>query len=941
MSAAATILVVEDNPATRKMLRIALATEGYTVIEAPDGGAALEAAKVRLPDLIIQDLVLPDLPGFELVTRLRALPGAEAMVIIALSGFIGQLEEARIARAGFTTALAKPVEPSVLVETVASYLPRSRSRPIHAENLILVVEDDPIQLKLLRVQLREMGFRVAVASGAIEALRAAEREHPDAILSDVLMPELDGFQLCGEIRSSPSLAHIPVVLLSAHYRSDADQTLARRMGANALLTRTPALDGVADALVAAMAAGAPRLPEPISDASRLEHAKAVIRQLERQLTLTAGLARRCTLQAAQLSLLGGITAALASNSDFDLALRDVLAATLDTAAISKGALFLRPEHQGPLQLRHDIGFSALEQRELSGFFGETPTLEQIVADRVAVSIPSKALSEAASRRVMELADIVYAEIVPLVSKDRGIGAIFLGAKRTDVPSEDAVAFARAIGNQIVHSLELESAFRSLMDSEQRYRTLMESANDGIAILDSDGVVREVNHRLEEALGRPRAEIVGRVGPAFTQPGEDRSGPVEIARPDGAPVLLECSNTEAAVGKETLRFSIARDVTEQVRANAQLMASDRMASVGMLAAGVAHEINNPLAALMVNLEFAAEALDAAQSGAAAPDLPELQEVLADARESAERVRAIAQDLKTFSRAEEDSRGPVDVHHILESSLRMARTEIRHRAVVVKEYGRIAPVIANDSRLGQVFLNLIVNAAQAMPEGHADRNTLRIRTQTRPGDGGVVVEISDTGPGIPPEIAAKVFTPFFTTKGGGTGLGLAICRRILGALGGEITLTSEVGKGTTATVRLPAAEHQPAAVKPMSAVASASRRGRVLVVDDEAIVGTMIRRIIGREHDVEVTDSGREALARITAGERFDVILCDVTMPVLTGLEFRAELARAVPEQAERIVFVTGAAFVPRTRQALDEVPNARIDKPFDIATLRRLVNARVQ
>ncbi len=394
------------------------------------------------------------------------------------------------------------------------------------------------------------------------------------------------------------------------------------------------------------------------------------------------------------------------------------------------------------------------------------------------------------------------------------------------------------------------------------------------------------------------------------------------------------------------FAIGRDVTEQVRAHTQLMVSDRMASIGTLAAGVAHEINNPLAAVTANLDLAlleVGELAARLSGAA--DLRELEDEIRDARTAAEQVRHIVRDLKIFSRAEEDRRGPVDVHAVLESALRMAWNEIRHRARVVKDYGRIPRVMANESRLGQVFLNLIVNAAQAIPEGHADANEIRIATRKEGAAGDfVLVELADTGSGIPAAIRHKLFDPFFTTKpaGVGTGLGLAICHRIITGLGGDISVTSEVGQGTTFRILLPVATARPEeTIPPPAPTLSAQRRGRILVVDDEKVVATAVKRVLGADHDVKVLTSAQEALRRISGGERFDVILCDLMMPVMTGVDLHSELARTAPDQAACMVFLTGGAFTPRARAFLDEVPNPRLDKPFELSTLRALVQERLR
>ena len=391
----------------------------------------------------------------------------------------------------------------------------------------------------------------------------------------------------------------------------------------------------------------------------------------------------------------------------------------------------------------------------------------------------------------------------------------------------------------------------------------------------------------------------------------------------------------------------RDVTlraEQANLREQLMISDRMASMGTLAAGVGHEINNPLACVMANLDLASRDLaQLAEKFDVVGEFDEVQEELRDAREAADRIRNIVRDLKIFSRSDEDKTGPVDVQQVMESTLRMAWNEIRHRARLVKDYGNVPSVQASESRLGQVFLNLVVNAAQAIPEGRAAQNEIRISTSVnRAGD--IVVEIADTGAGMPPAVLSRLFTPFFTTKpvGAGTGLGLSICHRIVTAFGGSIDVMSAVNKGTTFQVTLPPARIEVSEPPPQkSAFPTVHTRGRIMVVDDEPVIVKTIKRTLSAEHDIVAFASAEVALAHISTGERFDVVLCDLMMPEMTGMDLHAELSRVAPDQADVMIFLTGGAFTPRARAFLDDTPNQRIEKPFDVRQLRALINDRVR
>ena len=399
------------------------------------------------------------------------------------------------------------------------------------------------------------------------------------------------------------------------------------------------------------------------------------------------------------------------------------------------------------------------------------------------------------------------------------------------------------------------------------------------------------------------------------------------------------------------IGIALDITERARLekavrdrDAHVVQSDRLASLGTLAAGVAHEINNPLTYVITNVGYVAERL-AALAGDLAPDdarLDEIREALAEAQEGAQRVRQIVRDLRTYSRGDDEKEKTVDIERVLEWSVNMAMNEIRHRARLVKDLGAVPGVRGTETRLGQVFINLLVNASQAIAAGSSADNEIRILTMTDD-DGRAVICISDTGPGIAPDVLDHIFEPFFTTKptGVGLGLGLFVCHGIIKSMGGTLTAESPPGAGATFVVTLPAA---PAAAAAAGAIttppAPKPRRARVLAVDDEPQVLRSIQRALGA-HEVVVADCGRDALTRLATDQAFDVILCDLMMGDMTGMDLHAELGRRSTDLADRIVFMTGGVFTDGARDFLAGVPNACIEKPFDLAALRAMVAARSQ
>ncbi len=381
------------------------------------------------------------------------------------------------------------------------------------------------------------------------------------------------------------------------------------------------------------------------------------------------------------------------------------------------------------------------------------------------------------------------------------------------------------------------------------------------------------------------------------------------------------------------IGVAQDVSEQAHLTAKLQLAERLASMGTLAAGIAHEINNPLAFVIANLNAVRNEL------AEAPlmegvDLEDVRDALKEAADGAERVRQIVSDLKTFTRTNERQRGPIDVRRVLQAALNMARNETKHRAQVVTDLGEVSAVNGNEARLGQVFLNLLVNAAQAIPDGRAQQN--RITVATRMEGQTVVATIEDTGCGIRPEVLPRIFDPYFSTKrvGEGTGLGLFISLGIIKELGGDLQVHSTPGKGTTFEVRLPSAPPQPYSSRPTPV--PLTPRSRILVVDDEPNILRAMDRLLGREHEVTCAQSGHDAIALVDAGHEYDIIFCDVMMPDLSGMDVWEHLDDRL---RRRVVFMTGGTFSERASEFMERVKPQVLDKPVTLTTLLKVIARR--
>jgi len=382
-------------------------------------------------------------------------------------------------------------------------------------------------------------------------------------------------------------------------------------------------------------------------------------------------------------------------------------------------------------------------------------------------------------------------------------------------------------------------------------------------------------------------------------------------------------------------TLAKDARRRA-AEAQLLLADRLTSLGRLAAGIAHEINNPLTYTALNLELAQRTVDAS-------DLPEpvvatLSRALSESYDGAERVRGIVRALATFGRGDEDAVGAVDVHRALDAAIRIADNKIRYRARLVTRYDAGSLVRGSELRLVQVFVNLLVNAADAIPEGNVDHHEIRVRTRSGPGDR-VIVEVSDTGSGVPPELRERIFDPFFTTKpvGLGTGLGLSVSHGIVTGLGGEISVDSPPGGGATFRVSLVAATLPDDTPATVSRIGRARRpRARILIIDDERSIARVLATALSA-HDVTIAGSGHDGRTLALTGS-FDCILSDIAMPDVTGPELY-EVLRADGRGIEaRMVFMTGGAFAPRAADFLERVPNLCIEKPFPFARVEEAVNA---
>lgn len=604
----------------------------------------------------------------------------------------------------------------------------------------------------------------------------------------------------------------------------------------------------------------------------------------------------------------------------------------------------------------------------------------------AFAIASSA-DEALSQAAVKCPDLVLMDIrikggrdgietAELLRKRYGVPIVYLTAHADDATIERAKR-TTPYGYLMkpVKSAELRSAIevslhrhemeKQLRERERWFATTLRSIDDAVITVDLDGRIATINPAAEVATGIAADQAIGRMasdvlrldaGAHPTPPLDEvlagrRTIAIHDARLDTArrPQRIISGTASPVLDADELRGAVVvfRDVTDHKRVQQQLEIADRLASLGTLTAGVAHQINNPLAVVMANASYVRSELDDIGVGIRALDDPdrdladrvrELAEIQAEISAAGLRIGKIVADLKAFSRPPEQTSGAADIGSAISWAVRTTEHEFRHRARLICDVAALPPATADETRVGQVFVNLLMNAAQAIAPGKASENEVAIRARC---DGDrIIVEVRDTGPGIAHDDLGRIFEPFYTTRaiGEGTGLGLSVCHGIIKSVGGEIEVDSTVGVGTTFRVILyAAARPAPSPVRPALGTTPCTRRGRILVVDDDAMVHRTIGRLL-REHDLVCTDDAREVVARIDRGERFDLILSDLMMPIMTGIELYEQLIARDPEQARRVVFVTGGALTTaQVNEFLRSVSNVTIEKPFGMPEIQSLVS----
>ena len=769
---------------------------------------------------------------------------------------------------------------------------------------LLIVDDTPTDLKLLRAQLEAEGHAVLEAHDGVDALALLKRQRVGAVISDILMPRMDGYRLCHEIRKHARLHDLPVILYTATYTSPGDEKLALDVGADKYLKKPASFETLVAALheVTVMPHAAPR-PKALQEGEVLkEYSERLVSKLEEKNT---------ELQAQTEAL-------RVPNAALTAAANAILIANRDGTIVWVNPAFTT----------------------MTGY-----TFAEAVGKNLRDLVKSGQQERA-----------VYEEMWATILAGRVWHGQFVNRRKDGslYPEEQTITPVRDANGEITHFIaikqdltERKQAEQAMRVSEERYRTLAETAQDIIYVIDREFRVTYINEYGARQFGRSLPELIGRhltelFPPETTQwqladlAGVFRTGEslYQERQLSTGPRLMWLDNRlvpiKNATGEVESILGISRDITEHKQVEGQRLRTQRLESIGTLAGGVSHDLNNALAPILMatellRLEFpdtAASYLDVIQAGA-------------------QRGAAMVKQLLTFAKGVEGERLLVQPKHLLKEMEKLIRSTFPKNIQLQTRYAKDLRTILGDvTQLHQVLLNLCINARDAMPEGGTlilEAENMEIETvyadalmDAKPGHY-VVWRVKDTGTGIPPEILDRIFEPFFTTKGPGkgTGLGLSTLIGIVKSHGGFVRVYSVPGKGSTFAVYLPAygSDADDTTLLTETDMTFRGHGETILVVDDEAAVRNVLRAALTKLNFKVLTASdGTAALAQVTEqSTKLRAVITDLHMPHMDGLSFVRVLKGRLPQVG--IIVASGRLDEREENEFKKLGVSAVLDKPF--------------
>jgi signal transduction histidine kinase/FixJ family two-component response regulator len=861
-----------------------LIASGYSVDHAPANHRSWAAIPSGAWDACVLDASRLFKDGYELVRQAREIQPSLAVIVLADEQREGA-HAALVSGADDWTTADTPARPAadVLSRAVAARRERARSRTISPICRVIVLDWDELEAPLVRGALDQHHFSVTRASdgrAALEALRA----RPTHVLITPPSGSIDGVNIVeAALRYDPRLR---VIVASDHLDLEATASAIGR-GAQDYLLRPVGPAQALGAVTHSWAAFANTAPSGESRERLLE-----VLLLESH-PVQAHLVEEMLSQDGRF--------ATTTVSDLGHASRALSERTFD-------AVLYRPDgtRREAIRFLHEL-------RSI----GPHPAII-LIAKRLDSDLHDQALRMGAQ---------------DIISSQR-LGREALGARVRNAVARNHYRLAH------------ERFVRDLQTREASQREVVRRSVDGMLIVDATETVVFSNPAADRMFERFGTPLLGRRFPYPPSPNGHR----EIQIREGSSQWV-AEMTEVAIdwnGAHARLISL-RDITERRQAQElrdRLTHTERLAAIGQLAAGVTHEINNPAAYVVANLtsmlDVVADLERELPSSPGAPGkLREIADMLRENLDGMARIRSIASDLRTFARIGSNEVSLVDLNDCIASACKIAKSEIRQRAHLIQELSELPRIPGSPGKLAQVVLNLLINAAQAIPEGNVEANRITVRSGTLGSE--VWFQVEDSGRGIPSEVREKIFDPFFTTKprSQGTGLGLALCADIVGQHQGTIRATPAARGGTCFEVRLPhdtaLQPSLPPTPLPSRVVPRphSDRQLRLLLIDDEPLVLRSLRRMLA-EHHVDVAQSGSEALSRLKLDRNYDLIFCDLMMPEMDGTILYAELERRMPDVLDRVVFCSGGAFTTRTKQFVEQSTRPFVEKPMTRETFERVV-----
>jgi len=834
---------------------------------------------------------------------------------------------------------------------------------------IIVVDDKEEERYLAETPLKGSGYEVETAANGMEALEKLRAGGFDMIVSDVLMPVMDGFRLCRECKGDEKLKDIPFVFHTATYKDERDEELASKVGADRFVrkpTEPEEFIRIIQGLFRDMEEGKigpkRRVVEEQKEVLKLYSERLIAKLEKKMLELEAEIAQRKRSEE-RVEHLNSVLRAIRGVNQLIIREKDrqsLLEGACDNLIKTRGF------HYAWIALLDESG-SLLTHDEAGLGEDFLPIVEQLKRGRLPTCC-QQALRQAGVAAIKDPSSTCSGCPLARESSRRGALAIRLGygAKVYGVlvvsapvefmeDEEEQSLLQEAAGDIAfaLYNMELEEEHKKAEQELELRAQLLDNVQDAVNLSDFDGNMVYVNETACTSLGYSREELL-----KMNFAGLDTAGYAHALkwrnqeltkkkhtifetaniRKDGSVIPVEVHSQLIEVGGKKLVLSIDRDITERKRLEAErkemeqkAQLASRLASVGEMASGITHEINNPLVGVIGFAQLLMER----------EDLPDdVREELKVIHDGGQRVASIVKGLLSFARQSKPERTYVDINQIIEISLKLRVYEMQttNIEVITQLDPELLWTMADAGQLHQVFLNIIINAERELSLAHGKGN-LQVKTETI--DNTIRISFKDDGPGIAKENLDRIFDPFFTTReaGQGTGLGLSICHGIIAEHNGRIYAESEPGRGATFIVELPviSEEKQLEMAEPAEGEPEKVTEARILVVDDEPTNLQYLSELLAEEgHEVETVDNGGDALKKIEEGG-YALILADIKMPGMSGMELYKRVKKAFPSLAGKVVFITGDVMGEDTMKFLSSTKAPYITKPFDNKKLKATIN----